>query len=211
MPFKWSYVLVSASVCTWFVACGGSTSTAPTPATNPPQIACPIAPDPVDSLDGSGQPVSFGAPTVTGGQAPLSTSCTPVSGATFPVGTTTVTCSTSDAKARAASCTFPVVVLPPPKLTTTSFLAFGDSITWGEDGTASAGIFGQHIFVQLPSGQPYPDVLQAELQGRYKQQTPTVKNDGYPGESLSDGLTPSGIDCSGGAPSQSGAFQRYVH
>jgi lysophospholipase L1-like esterase len=127
------------------------------------------------------------------------------------VGTSTVTCSTRDAAARTASCTFPVVVQPPPKLTVTSFLAFGDSITWGEDGTAAVGIFSQHIFVQLPSGQPYPDALQAELQSRYKQQTPTVRNDGYPGESLSDGLTPSGVDCSGGSPSQSGAFQRYVH
>ena len=210
MQFKWSYVLVSASVCTWFVACGGSTSTAPTP-TDPPQIACPIAPDPVDSLDGSGQAVTFGTPTVTGGQAPLNTSCTPVSGATFPVGTSTVTCSTSDAKARTASCTFPVVVLPPPKLAVTSFIAFGDSITYGEDGTAAAAALAlQRIFVQLPSNERYPDILQAEMQARYKQQTPMMKNDGYPGESLSDGLTPSGTDCSGGDPTQSGAFQRYA-
>src|SRR6516165_1704405 len=141
-------------------ACGGST-TGPTPTTTPPSISCPIPPDPVESLDGSAQPVSYATPTVTGGQAPLNTSCLPVSGASFPIGTNTVTCTTSDAKARTASCTFSVVVLPQPKLAVTSFLAFGDSVTWGEDGRAStsdaAQVSRQHVYVQLPSGQRYPD------------------------------------------------------
>jgi lysophospholipase L1-like esterase len=106
------------------------------------------------------------------------------------VGTTTVTCTTSDAKARSASCTFPVVVLPPPALPVTSFLAFGDSITWGEDGrdATSANAIGQHIFVQLV-GQTYPEVLEAELQARYQRQSPTVENSGMRGESLADATT----------------------
>jgi len=132
--------------------------------------------------------VSFPAPTVTGGQAPLNTSCTPVSGSSFTIGTTSVTCTTNDARARTASCSFSVVVLPQPKLTVSSLLAFGDSITWGEDGTATtrASGTGQHVFVQLPQGMRYPDILQQELQARYQTQTPTVFNAGCPGESLSD-------------------------
>jgi lysophospholipase L1-like esterase len=164
-----------------FAACGGS-KTGPTP--NAPQITCPAAPDPVESLDGSAQVVSFPAPTVTGGQAPLTTSCAPVTGSSFTIGTTTVTCSTSDADARTASCSFKVVVLPQPVLSVRSFVAFGDSITWGEDGTNTASAVGQHVFVQLPQGQRYPDILQQELQARYQQQQVSVQNAGCPGEFL---------------------------
>jgi lysophospholipase L1-like esterase len=115
---------------------------------------------------------------------------------------------TSDAQARTSSCTFPVVVLPPPQLTVTSFLAYGDSVTYGEDGTASAAALArQHIFVQLPPGERYPDVLQAELIARYRLQSPTVFGDGHSGESLSDGLS---SDCQGGNPNQSVAFQHYT-
>src|SRR5262249_30788528 len=142
-----------------------------------PSIACPIAPAPAESLDGSAQPVSYGQPTVTNGQAPLNTSCVPISGSSFTVGTTTVTCTTSDARARTASCTSPVVVQPAPKLAVTSFLAFGDSITWGEDGRAAAGanVFGQHVYVQL-AGQTYPDDLQTALRARYRQQQVSITN-----------------------------------
>src|SRR5690349_4612434 len=112
-------LLIALGVSAGVFACGGSgggTNTGPTQVADAPSIACPIAPAAVDSLDGSAQPVSFGAPTVTGGQPPLNTSCLPVTGSSFVVGTTTVTCTTSDARARTASCTFPVVVQPPPKL-----------------------------------------------------------------------------------------------
>src|SRR5215471_2702805 len=181
-------VAVGACAVFAFATCGGRGT--PNQPTQDPSIACPAVPDPVESLDGSAQPVSFVAPTVTAGQPPLTTSCTPVSGSAFPVGTTTVTCTTSDAKARTASCTFPVVVQPPPKLTVTSFLAFGDSLTYGEDGTDAASAFGQqHVFLQFPPDQRYPNVLQAELQARYKQQSPSVDNRGLRGESLATTAT----------------------
>jgi len=199
--------LVSA-IAVWIgiSACGGHGSPNQ-PTQDAPTIACPVAPDPVVSVDGSAQVVSFGAPTVTAGQLPLTTSCIPVSGAAFTVGTTTVTCTTSDAKARTASCTFNVVVQPPPKLSVTSFLAFGDSITEGEDGQNTAALANPHIFVQLPFAERYPSVLLAELQARYQLQTPNVVNDGYTGESLSGGLSSS---CDGGPLEQSGAFMRYA-
>jgi lysophospholipase L1-like esterase len=170
-----------------------------------------VAPDPVESLDGSAQVVSFPAPTVTGGQPPLTTGCQPASGATFPVGSTTVTCTSNDAKARTATCSFPVVVTPPPKLSATSFVAFGDSITWGEDGTntSSTRVLGQRVFVQLPPGERYPDILQQELQARYKQQMPTVFNAGCPGEMLSA----PGVfnpECYGARMDDPSAYRRFL-
>src|SRR5215831_11396661 len=105
---KGPYLTIALGVCVVLAhaACGGS-KTGPTPTTDAPQITCPAAPDPVESLNGSAQAVSFPAPTVTGGQAPLNTSCTPVSGSSFTIGTTSVSCNTSDARARTASCSFP--------------------------------------------------------------------------------------------------------
>jgi len=210
MHLKGSYLCGVVGVCLAFAACGGS-KTAPTPVAAAPQIACPAAPDPVESLDGSAQVVSFAAPTVTGGQPPLTTGCQPISGATYPVGSTTVTCTTNDAQARSATCSFPVVVLPPPKLSAKSFVAFGDSITWGEDGTspASTNARGQHVFVQLPQGERYPDILQQELQARYKQQMPTVKNAGCPGETLG---SPSefNAECFGARMDDPSAYRRFL-
>ena len=182
------WFLTALGVCAGVVACGGHRSTGPTQSADPPSIACPIPPPPVESLDGSAQPVSYPAPTVSGGQSPVNTSCLPVSGSAFPIGTDTVTCTTSDARARSATCTFPVVVEPPPVLTVKSFVAFGDSITWGEDGTSAASIFpeGQRVFIQLPQDERYPDILQQELRARYQQQQQlSVKNAGCPGEELS--------------------------
>lgn len=204
--------LLTFCVCLSIVACGGP-GTAPTPVADAPSIACPAAPSPADSLDGSAQVVAFPAPTVTAGQPPLTTSCLPVSGASFPVGTTTVTCKTSDAKARTASCSFSVVVLPPPRLPVSSFVAFGDSITWGEDGqnTASAFPSRQHVFVQLPQGQRYPDILQQELQARYRQQQVSVKNAGCPGEFLNQLYPPTFNDeCFGERADDPSAVRRFV-
>ena len=205
-----SYFFVGAGVCLAFAACGGS-KTSPTPIPDAPQIACPAVPDPVESLDGSAQVISFAAPTVTGGQPPLTTGCLPISGAAFPVGSTTVTCTTSDARARTSTCSFAAVVLPPPKLPVTSFLAFGDSITWGEDGAnrASTNALGQRVFVQLPPAERYPDILQQELQARYKQQTPTVFNGGCPGELLS---APGEFvaECAGERMDDPSAYRRFL-
>src|SRR5947207_1152516 len=111
-------------------ACGGpSTPTQvqppPPPPPDPPKITCPSA-FTAQSVDGTGATVTFTAPVVTNGSAPVTTACTPSAGSSFSVGQKTVTCTATDALQRAASCSFIVTVLEPPKLTTTSFLAFGD-------------------------------------------------------------------------------------
>jgi lysophospholipase L1-like esterase len=108
------------------------------------------------------------------------------------VGQKTVTCEVTDALQRTDTCSFLVTVLTPPKLATTSFLAFGDSITWGEDGQNSVAPSRSlmsarlHPAVQLPLSQQYPRDLQISLADRYKTQSPTVDNQGRPGEAASD-------------------------
>jgi lysophospholipase L1-like esterase len=182
------------------VACAtagcGASAAAPTPPVAPdpgaPAITCPAA---VTELSSDGNPVvvTYGTPTVTSGFAPLTgPACTPASGTSFPVGTTTVSCTVSDAKLRTAACTFTATVTPPPKLIGTQFVAFGDSITWGEDGTVNA-LQTDRAFsflrpaVQLPTSETYPGALQIDLRERYTSQMPTVWNQGLPGEALTGG------------------------
>ncbi|HEY1911838.1 MAG TPA: SGNH/GDSL hydrolase family protein [Vicinamibacterales bacterium] len=78
----------------------------------------------------------------------------------------------------------------PPKLAVERFLAFGDSITWGENGTdslsGSSTTAIQRPAVQFPVSQTYPGVLQADLRGRYVSQSPTVSNGGKPSEAVTD-------------------------
>jgi lysophospholipase L1-like esterase len=137
-------------------------------------------------------PVTYADPTVTGGQAPLTVACTPVSGAMFQVGPTLVTCTVTDAQKRSAPCSFTVSVVVPakPVISVTNFVAFGDSITWGEDGqnstTQSARL---RPAVQFPLFQTYPGALQQELAARYSTQTLRVDNAGFSGESVTDPTT----------------------
>jgi lysophospholipase L1-like esterase len=137
--------------------------------------------------------VTFPAPIVTSGFAPLAgPTCTPSSGSTFSPGTTTVNCTVSDAKQRTSTCAFSVTIVLPPKLTIQRFLAFGDSMTFGEDGANSLSGFsaGQsRPAVQFPFSQTYPGALQADLRGRYVTQSPTVGNAGKPSESVLDSTT----------------------
>ena len=73
-------------------------------------IACP---SPVlTSPDGNSISVTL-TPTVSGGVAPVSTSCSPASGSQFSVGTTSFSCTAVDAAQQKASCTSTVVVLAP--------------------------------------------------------------------------------------------------
>src|SRR6267142_3150193 len=104
----------------------------PTPDTPPagPKISCP-APQTVPSLDGQSVMVSYPFAMVSGGVAPVPVSCTPPSGAMFPVGSTSVLCVATDARQRIDSCSFSITVQPPLRSSATTFTAFGDSITEG--------------------------------------------------------------------------------
>ena len=73
-------------------------------------ISCP---SPVlTSPDGNSISVTL-TPTISGGVAPVSTSCSPASGSKFSVGTTSFSCTAVDAAQQKASCTSTVVVLAP--------------------------------------------------------------------------------------------------
>ncbi len=185
------------------VACNGPTSPESSPG-SPPAISCP-SPQTIQSLDGLPTSVAYGVAVTTGGTPPVTTTCAPQSGSTFPIGSTTVTCTAIDADHRASSCQFLVIVAPPPTLSLTRFVAFGDSLTWGEDGTqaASSSAFRTgtiHPAVQLQQSQTYPGALQQALIARYTQQSPTVANEGLPGEFVT-----------GGAPSRLSSVLRDGH
>ncbi|MDX2039771.1 MAG: HYR domain-containing protein, partial [Acidobacteriota bacterium] len=82
----------------------------------PPTITCPTD----QSVVGSGPTVvNYPAPTASDNCPGVSVSCVPASGSSFPVGTTTVTCTASDATAQqngqpqgTAQCSFTVTVIP---------------------------------------------------------------------------------------------------
>jgi lysophospholipase L1-like esterase len=138
--------------------------------------------------------VTFTAPVVSGGVAPVQTTCTPASSSIFAVGTTTVRCTATDAAQATSSCSFSVTVAAPaPQLSRTKFLAFGDSMTAGEvsqpTGTLTAEGLPHFRFVLVPAAS-YPTQLLTQLRARYKSQTSQlqVTNAGWPGEWAEDGV-----------------------
>jgi lysophospholipase L1-like esterase len=77
--------------------------------------------------------------------------------------------------------------MPAPVISATSFIAFGDSITWGEDGTNPSLLSGRFQYVQLV-GAEYPTDLTRSLRARYQLQASSINviNDGNPGEHAGD-------------------------
>ncbi len=127
----------------------------------------------------------YPSPTVTGGTQPVSLTCTPESGSVFSKGTTSVTCTATDAIQRQATCSLTVTVdvpAPPiPLLQGTKFLAFGDSLTKGENGCNI------YCAENIDYGYEYPTLLQALLAARYTQQAITVRESGQGGETAAAG------------------------
>lgn len=119
--------------------------------------------------------VSFDAPIAAGGVQPLTFSCSPPSGSSFPIGTSTVTCTVTDAAQQAATCSFTVKVQGPPRLSVTQLLAFGDSLTAGVISLAPT-------WLVMAETDAYPFKLRNLLTLRYTQQMITVVNDGMNGE-----------------------------
>jgi lysophospholipase L1-like esterase len=157
-----------------WLACGGRRpGTEPTPA-DAPQISCP-ADVTVSSVATPTQPVTFSDPTVTKGALPVTTTCSPGSGATFPLGATPVKCQASDATSRTASCTF-TVTLKGFAIAVTKYVAFGDSVTEGQNGQR----FGIGMLVDTPNA--YPTQLQSSFDATYPNQGVTVVNQGFGGE-----------------------------
>jgi len=163
------------------------------PGGDPLQLSCP-APVTQYTPNGLAQVVNYPQPTITGGAPPVSTNCTPASGGTFAMGTSTVSCSGRDAQSHVAACTFNVTVAKTPELAATQFLAFGDSITEGKQSACPATALNDlaalrldmlRIHADIEAGpSAYPRVLEGLLQARYALQTVNVVNEGCGGEQL---------------------------
>lgn len=116
------------------------TTTTPPPDTTPPVISA-TADSTVPATSPSGAVVTYTTPTATDnvdGTVPVS--CTPLSGSTFPIGSTVVTCSATDAAGNSAQSTFTVVVTPLPD-TTPPALTLPEPITVAATTTAGAWVF----------------------------------------------------------------------
>lgn len=133
--------------------------------------------------------IQYGTPTATSGAPPVTVACTPTNGSTFPIGTTAVSCTATDSRQRTDQCSFNVSVLAPPKISVTKFVAFGDSITWGENGLITAYDVGSSIRPHFQVPRTYPTVLYQSLATRYTSQGILVSNQGLPGELASDSAT----------------------
>jgi lysophospholipase L1-like esterase len=158
-------------------ACGKTTPVQPTP--TPPALSCPAGITISGAVSG-GQTVTYTAPVPAGGAAPVSTSCAPASGASFPVGNTPVTCTAVDALSRQASCSFSVTI-DPLRLRILRFVAFGDSVTAGEDG--------RRLHIRVGFVDPvrsYPAVLQSLMSVDFPEQGATVINEGLGGRRARD-------------------------
>jgi lysophospholipase L1-like esterase len=139
----------------------------------------------VPSLRGEAVVAVYGQATGTSGAPPVSVSCTPASGGSFPVGTSTIVCLATDALQRTAACSFTVTVTAPPRINLTRFVAFGDSMTLGEIPGLGLNPFTGHFAVD--PGSAYPRRLEVALVGRYTAQTPFVRNAGQSGEKAIEG------------------------
>jgi lysophospholipase L1-like esterase len=166
----------------------------PTPPPAAPAISCPAS-QMLMSMDNQPVRVNYPEPNVTGGALPVVTACTPGTGTSFPLGTATVTCSSTDAQQRTAGCAFTVTVQPALRLAVSAVLAFGDSITEGKPGPA----FGLNSLtgVGCPHGLPtaYPAVLSGLLKSQYPTQDVTTLNCGWGGETATEGVVrlPTGL------------------
>jgi lysophospholipase L1-like esterase len=198
-PLSWSAAAVVILGPVLHLGCAS-----PTKPSSGPVISCPNA-ETEETLNGSPVMVSFPDPLVSGGQSPVTTTCSPPSGSSFAVGTTVVTCTSRDATGQAASCNFPITVSNVPQITATKYVAFGDDITEGEiDSTcAGAGTLGPGSPTTAGRGEgwsrrdwnivdpsrSYPTKLLAALSGHYPVQNFSVINAGLSGETAEQGST----------------------
>jgi lysophospholipase L1-like esterase len=148
----------------------------PPPVAEPPSLTCPAAIT-ATAPSGGTATVTYTTPEIRNGQGSVTVTCTPQSGATFPIGVTETSCVATDVLNRTGTCTFAVTVVARPRLSRTRIMAFGDSLTSGTT------ILGNDPYMfSYPPDVPYPFVLGQLLTARYTDQAITVLNRGLPGE-----------------------------
>ena len=186
------WTLSAALVCLTAVAC--SSPSKPTVFS----ISCPLS-QILTSPDNNPVTLTYAAPTTTGGEGTVTTTCSVPSGSKVPVGSTPITCNAKDSAQKTASCGFEVQVkyVPPaPTISATKFVAFGDSITEGfahvcDGAAASLTDYWRHLREIRPppvdSPISYPNQLRTLLSARYTTQTIAMINEGSGGESIETG------------------------
>jgi len=147
-----------------------------------PGLMCPAA-FTVTGVIGTGQAVTYPTPVAAGETAVDDVACAPASGSTFGLGATTVTCRAVDRLGRNASCGF-VVTLSPAVLGVKTFVAFGDSVTLGENGIAGPAPI--PAYIDTPNA--YPTKLLTTFTTDFPGQGITVPNAGKSGERATDGV-----------------------
>jgi len=182
--------LVAAISLSVLAGCGSS-PTPPPPPPAAPSILCPVSQS-VDAPQNVPVPVNFVVPSGSGGQAPVTVTCSAQPGSNFPLGSTLVTCTAQDALQRQASCNFNVTVVPTPVIAKTSFMAFGDSLTEGFKSDPLVAVLSRPSMGLFSLGptHSYPFKLNDRLAARYRGQTITVVNEGWPGETASFAWAP---------------------
>jgi lysophospholipase L1-like esterase len=177
--------LILTTIAAASLSCASKTVTPPSPVFEDPQISCPSDIEAL-SHDRHAPAIPFDIPSATKGSPPVTVTCSPEAGSEFPDGTTAVTCEASDSRAHKASCTFSVIVTPVPRLMKTRFLAFGDSLTEGKTSVqATTAVSVPPVILNLPGS--YPEILEAKLSARYRDQTVTMIAYGVGGEFAFDG------------------------
>jgi lysophospholipase L1-like esterase len=151
-----------------------------TPPPAAPAISCPGEVS-MRGVPGGAGNVTFQVPTAVGGALPVTVSCTPASGTRFATGVTPVACLAMDAQGRQANCSFTVTVTP-LLIDVKRLIAFGDSITAGENGRNSL----INSFVDFPN--LYPIKLEGLLNAEYPDQGIVVLNRGKGAEFVADGV-----------------------
>jgi lysophospholipase L1-like esterase len=159
-------------------ACGGSPTTPPPPPPAAPQLTC-AGPLTVENVTTATTPVSFANPVVTGGAQPVAVTCSPSTGSEFPIGDTIVACTATDSMGRQAACSFTVAVRH-RTFALTRYLAFGDSLTEGENGRPV------NFTPFIDVANAYPTFLQQYFRERVPQQPITVVNAGRGGERVTE-------------------------
>ncbi len=128
----------------------------------PPTITCPSN-QIVVSPSGNPIAVSYAAPTVSDNCPGVgSPTCNPVSGATFPIGTTTVTCTVSDADQLTTACSFTVTVTTFTPAPTTNLQ---DPLVCVGPGGKVNGSFGLTNTTQIPQTGTVTTALSPQIIG----------------------------------------------
>jgi lysophospholipase L1-like esterase len=181
-------LVVVGLLCCGACSSGQSVPTPVAPSPPPPRIAAPTVECPagitVAAPTSAGVTVNYQSPASEHGEAPVTVTCTPGTGTTFPVGTTAVECVATDSLNRSGSCTFSVRVSAPPRLLRTRIMAFGDSLTEGFTVMSN-----DPYDLAAPPATAYPTVLSQLLSARYTDQTIRVFNRGLGGEQASRALS----------------------